>query len=415
MSISYGLAAQTIGNDTTIIAYNLIPQVGLLKDTTIDVVMPDSSLKYEKVLMHYSLNQPPGGWDPWDRIGYVRVYTATDSFEIGRIMTPYSKACSWTVDVTDFRSLLTGNVHLNSYILFYATGPQGYLVSISFEFIGGNPHKEAYMVKNLWKNDVSRRWIYGYDVDSIEKHVPELNLYVDPQADSVKVKVNLTGHGQGNTDNAAEFSNKTHNLMVNTSTSLPHHLWRSNCASNPCSPQSGTWQFNRAGWCPGADVIPWEADLTPYVNPGDSVSLRYSFLPYLNLCSPNYPNCVSGVTCTDCNYNSNGHVMPWYLMQSQIVYYRNISPSTSVEKNITKNAFTISPNPTVGSINIRFESDSPELNEINIINSFGKLVHKSITGQRMNNIDISSMPGGIYYVKVQNGQNIITKKIALVK
>ena len=173
---TFNSSAQIIGNDTTIQAFNMLPQINSLQDTTITVVLPDTAYKYEKILMHYSLNMPPAGWDPWDRIAYVRIFTSTDTFEIGRVMTPYSKACSWTVDVTDFRSILADTVKLNSFILFWASANKGYLVSISFEFIGGTPLKEAYKIKNLWGNDAINRWEYGSYLDPITNHIPPKSL-----------------------------------------------------------------------------------------------------------------------------------------------------------------------------------------------------------------------------------------------
>ena len=409
--LTFNSSAQTIGSDTTIQAFNLLPQINSLQDTTITVVLPDTSYKYEKILMHYSLNKPPAGWDPWDRIAYVRVFTPTDTFEIGRVMTPYSKACSWTVDVTDFRSILTDTVNLNSFILFWASGNKGYLVSISFEFIGGTPLKEAYKIENLWGNDAINRWEYGSYLDPIANHITPKTFIIDSSADSVKIKVTTTGHGQGNTGNAAEFSNKIHTLRIDSTTVISHNLWRSNCGSNPCSPQSGTWTYNRAGWCPGADVLPWDVDITPYVIPGDTAIVEYLPQAYQNYCSPSDSNCVTGVTCSDCNYNSNGHTMPWYLMQSQVVYYKNLPFTTNVNEFASKEYFSVYPNPTNGNFIIDLSSLKEENVVVTIIDAQGRTVFEKTTNEKTILVNISHYAHGIYLVKVQTGNSIMIKKI----
>lgn len=405
------IVAQITGNDTTIQAFNMLPQINSLQDTTVAVVFPSAGYKYEKILMHYSLSKPAAGWDPWDRIAYVRVFTQSDTFEIARVMTPYSKACSWTIDVTDYRPLLTDTALINSFILFWASNNKGYLVSINFEFIGGNPVKEAYKIENLWGNDAINRWEYGNYANPISNYFTAKTIQIDQAADSVKIKVSATGHGQGNTDNAAEFSNKTHSVVVDGNL-ISHQLWRNNCGQNPCSPQSGTWQYNRAGWCPGADVLPWEVDITSMVIPGNIALLEYQPEQYTNYCSSAYPNCISGQTCTDCNYNSNGHTMPWYLIQSQIIFYNNISLLSSFDK-ATKDNIRIYPNPSINGI-FNIELSGLDTGSIHVTNILGeKIFQLSPAKQSLSPsvIDLSRYSSGVYFLKFQSDKNISVKKI----
>jgi hypothetical protein len=70
------------------------------------------------------------------------------------------------------------------------------------------------------------------------------------------------------------------------------HLWNY-CNPNPdnCTGQQGTWQYNRAGWCPGAIAPPNIYDLTPYI--GTSIDIDYRFHPtYEDFCHPNNPECI---------------------------------------------------------------------------------------------------------------------------
>lgn len=305
------------------------PLVGGKQDTVVAVVCPPESVHCERVVLQYALFRPPGGWDPWDRIAYVNVLTPTDTVEIARIMTPYQRECGWEIDVTDFRPLLVDTVRLRIFILYWAQNPgQGYLVTVRLLFYPGSPELVPYRVIKLWANDVGRRWPYGNPKDPIERYVLPRTVFVDADAAAAKFVALLTGHGQGNTDNAAEFSRKTHAVIVNGNT-LQRLLWRSDCAQNPCSPQSGTWQYNRAGWCPGDYVRPWEEEITAWIRPGDSNRIAFRFEPYINYCSPWWDSCFVAPppNCPDCNFNSSGHTMPWYLMSAYLVLYRRVPQS----------------------------------------------------------------------------------------
>lgn len=405
--------AQSIGNDTTITVCDSLPLINGNMDSTIIVVFPDTFYKYETILLNYSLSMPPAGWDPWDRIGNVTATKNGQTIEIARIMTPYSKACGWTVDVTDFRPVLSDTVDLTAFILYYVTvgSQKGYLVSISFDFIGGNPKKEAYKIQNLWQNTVWSRWEYGNIwTDPIQNHIPPLQVLIDPLADSVKVNVNCTGHGQGNTDNAAEFSQKTHSLRIDSTLMYSHILWRNNCGQNPCSPQSGSWQFNRAGWCPGADVVPWQVDITQNTFPGDTIWLEYIPQAYSNYCSPTNPNCVSGQTCTDCNYNSTGHTMPWYLMQSQIIYYKDLLLTTANEFHVLDLKFRVFPNPSNGEINI--ECNGIKNGTVEILNGLGQIVFTAQMKKEHETLNLK-IANGLYMLRIREKEKTGIKKILL--
>ncbi len=300
------------------------PLVGGKQDTIVTVICPPESLVCQRVVLSYALNRPPGGWDPWDRIATVEVLTEADTFEIARVMTPYQRECGWEIDVTPFRPLLTDTVQLRVFILYWAQSPgQGYLVTVRLRFEPGSPPLVPYRVLKLWANNVGKRWAYGNPKDPIDRYVPPQTLFVDGSAAAARFVALLTGHGQGNTDNAAEFSQKTHTLIVNGA-EFPRLLWRSDCARNPCSPQQGTWQYNRAGWCPGDYVRLWEEDVTESIRRGDTNRIEFLFEPYINYCSPWWDSCFvrRPPDCPDCNFNSTGHTMPWYLMSAYLVLYR---------------------------------------------------------------------------------------------
>lgn len=338
--------------DTTISTFVNVHQGngnGLATRTVIDTFyFPTDISMYDSIHMTVLLNCPGGGCDPWDRFASINLFHEGEWYEAGRYMTPYGKSCGWTMDVSDYRDMLTGMVIIKSFIDTW-TNP-GWLVNIDFYFYAGIPSHPFIKIENLW-NDYNV--VYGDTTQPV--NLPEIIKQVEGAATGVKIKMVNTGHGQGNLNNAAEFSQKTHHIIVNNTQTFNQLLWRSNCGTNPCSPQSGTWQYNRAGWCPGADVIPDEYDIMSYVTPGQPASLKYELQSYFNTCSPNNPGCVTGSTCSDCNYNYNGHTEPHYKIASQLITY--MSTATGVSK-VTNEKFYITPNPSTGVFTIRTLSKS---------------------------------------------------------
>jgi hypothetical protein len=140
-------------------------------------------------------------------------------------------------------------------------------------------------------------------------------------AEAVYLRMTTTGHGQGNTDNAAEFSYRVHEIHLDGEMEFLHDFWRSDCESNSCSPQNGTWQYDRAGFCPGDKVLHDDFYLAANLFYGDTIKFDYVLEDYMNFCSPNNPSCVDGTTCPQCNYNNNGHTEPFYFIASQLIIH----------------------------------------------------------------------------------------------
>src|ERR1041385_8752328 len=209
---------------------------------------PDAALPFQKVLLTITLDCPAGGCDPWDRSATVTIKGKddagrADTFEIARFITPYGRGCSWTADVTDYRGLLAGSAELGFRIETYIGGQMGWLVTLEFDFQPGVASKKVIGIRNLWRGSPE----YGNPANPIASFFAQRKEAISSRATAAKLRFCVTGHGQGNTDNAAEFAQKAHGVMVN-GTDHQHELWRGDCDKNPCSPQGGTWQFARAGW-----------------------------------------------------------------------------------------------------------------------------------------------------------------------
>lgn len=391
-------------------------------------VLPDTTVHYKQIIMYYTIGCPAAGCDPWDRLGWVKLYPDTNtSFEIARVITPYNIVgagypgqCVFKIDVTDYMPLLHNTVRLGSYIESWIGGARGWLVTIKFAYIEGEMTFKPFKVINLWQDN---HVLYGDPVNSPETYLTPKNILIDQVTTKAKVRLTNTGHGQGNTDNAAEFSYKIHNLIVGPTT-WEHYLWRSDCSTNPCSPQGGTWQYPRAGWCPGASVTPWETDVTASATPGQNIVFDYNLMEYENFCRPNNSLCVSGVTCSDCNYNYNGHTEPHYTIQSQLILYKP-NPFSQVQVLNSQipesfNLFQNYPNPFNPFTKIKFDLAKSSYVKLSVYDIQGKLVKTIVEGELTagsynSEWDASGVASGIYVYKIEAGDFISTKRMMLVK
>ena len=337
--------------DTTIVALNRVHHSfgnsgnnRVIIDT---LQFPQDINSYSEITMSVNLECPNGGCDPWDRKAQISIYNFNDWFEIGRYVTPYGVECGWSFDVTDYRSLLKENVIIRSYIDTWVE--PGWLVSITFNFISGVPEYPNVTVRKVWNYS---NLVYGDDNNPIE--IPSYNGYIPSDVNNALLRMVTTGHGQGNTDNAAEFSYKLQDIYLDDTPTFVHNFWRSDCESNDCSPQNGSWTYDRAGFCPGDKIYPVDFNLLDALNPGEEMKIDYVLQEYYNSCSPNNPACVDGITCTECNYNYNGHTEPFYFIESQLIFH-----TTNPHSNADVLLKIVSQDPSNKTIDIYMENFVP--------------------------------------------------------
>jgi hypothetical protein len=263
-----------------------------------EIILPANMEDYEQLLLHFSVDCPGTGCDPWDQPASFFIDTPQGSFEIARYITPFGIACGpWTIDVTDFKSVMGGPITFRSFIQVW--GSSGWLLNADLEFVKADTPSYQ-RINRLWETS---NLVYGDPAISYD--LPEQVVEVSPMAQTTHLRMTISGHGQGNTDNAAEFSNRTHSLLADGALVTPHHLWKTDCAQNTCANQLGTWLFSRAGWCPGQEVIPFTVNLTPLATPGATIALDYVLEDYTNLLNT--------------GYNGSSHTEPHYRIYAYLV------------------------------------------------------------------------------------------------
>jgi hypothetical protein len=289
-----------------------------------DVAFPTGP--WSNVTMRLRLRCPSGHCDHWDRWAYLTLVegTAPDErlIEIMRFVTPYRLTADWTADVTALQPVLTGNRKVRVFIDTWV-GPgnaqgNGWLVDVSFTFKPGVVDPAPVAVIPLW--DVGQFEV-GDPAKPVAAARPERVVEIPADARKVELRSFITGHGQGNLQNCAEFCPKTHGFSVG-SMRFERRVWRADCASTAIPNQPGTWQLARAGWCPGALVTPWVQDVTAAAPAGAMVTLTYAPEPYENTCRPMAPQCGGCAFNTGCAYNDGSHTSPSYAQSALLVIYK---------------------------------------------------------------------------------------------
>ena len=242
-----------------------------------DVDFPEAG-SWSQVGLAFVLECPGGVCDHWDRAGSLQVVVNPDDppedqvqVELLRHITPYRVGMCNYVDLTPLAGLLEGRKKLRSFIDTWV-GPghaqgHGWLVSAQFVFTPGE-NAGADEVINIW----SRRNITVGEVEperNVDSQVEPVTFEIPEGATRVEAHLITTGHSFGNTSNCAEFCMMRHDVIVNGTV---HSVdpWRGDCAQNPVSPQFGTWEYNRNGWCPGAVALGDIIDITGAVTPGEN-------------------------------------------------------------------------------------------------------------------------------------------------
>ena len=263
------------------------------------VNLPRNVEDYSRLILHLSVACPTTGCDPWDQTGNITVVTPEGDLEIARFVTPYLIPCGgpeWTVDVTDFKDFLTGPVDFKSYIQVW--GPSGWLLNADLELVAGQDPRY------LRSTPIYNTQYHVYGDPNIDDDLPARTASIAATTEAAHFRLTMSGHGQGNTENAAEFLERTHELLVNGQKVADHLLWKSDCAQNECANQAGTWEFNRAGWCPGQAVQPWAHTLDPALA-GTEIVLDYELQEYTNL--------------RNTGYDGRGHTEPFYRIAGYLV------------------------------------------------------------------------------------------------
>ncbi|WP_191963487.1 T9SS type A sorting domain-containing protein [Pseudotamlana haliotis] len=377
--------------------------------------MPQHVGGYNEIIANMIVECPSntGDCDDWDRLAYVDVKGPDGNWiQIIRYVTPYKIGCSHTIDLTDYASLLQGEVQFRMYIETYGTG--GWQISLDFDFEKGTPEYLYSKVDELWDGS----WELGNPTNL--QSTPVINYTYDSNILSSHLRLSTTGHGWGsnNSQNAAEFFRANNYIDVNGVQHYTQDLWN-NCYPNPdnCNAQYGTYRTSRAGWCPGSIAPPNIIDMSSQVAKG-TVDFRYRFDPtYVDYCHPNNPDCISQVTCPDCNDT----FIAQYVIDGQLINFSNIpliQGTLGIEEvdNTAHYKLLAYPNPSNGIFQITTTGTFGR-SIVEIISVSGEIIKSYAidSSEQLNNttFNLSSLAKGLYFVTIENNAGLGNLKIII--
>mgnify|MGYP001627753957 FL=1 len=356
-----------------------------------------------------------GGCDDWDRWAFIDVKAPDGNWiQLIRYITPFGVACNHQLDITDYMSLLQGEVEIRVFIDTWGTG--GWQLTLDTEYTAGAPEYAYSSVVEVWDDG------YNFGDPANLQPVETYSVNIPSQVESSHLRVSNTGHGWGanNTANAAEFFNAYHYFDIDGVETFEQHLFNA-CNPNPdnCTGQRGTWQYNRAGWCPGAISPPHIYDFTEYI--GSTFNLDYRFHPsYQDFCHPNNPDCVSGQTCPDCNDGYN----PIYYVDTHIInrsnnpmVYGNILGVSSID-NTERYDISVFPNPSNGQFYLQVAyPESVSRLTINTVAGQSVKAYYFQSVEELNNysFDVSNLSNGVYFINLENAYGTGVKRIVIDK
>lgn len=151
--------------------------------------------------------------------------------------------------------------------------------------------------------------------------------------------------------------------------------------------------------------------------PGDTFIIGYTNSPYDLLYSTD--ECVTWNTLWDQGslgnllISSTGYL---FATMSAIGIYRSALPITAshsgVEEYSLRNSFNIYPNPFTNILTICLNKNVPELGVIEIIDLRGEIIYSSYQMiQQLNEIDISNIPSGIYFIKTRTSESTYVERV----
>ncbi len=241
---------------------------GLSQEAKESFKFPEDMEKIKTIKMYIQDFCPNKDCDEWDRFAnvYVKDKNSGEWYEIGRFITPYWVGTEklergYEVDVTDFKSLLSGTTEIKIYTETWLA--KGRTYSVDFDFVYGEPdYKYSAVVPVIQYNKSSIDGVpYGktHDLDLTK------TIKIPANAEVAYFRTIISGWGHATPNDAggrgcAEWCYRTHHIAINNKPSFEHKLDGIGCAQNPINNQSpGNWKPDRAGWCPGM-VVPVRFD-----------------------------------------------------------------------------------------------------------------------------------------------------------
>jgi hypothetical protein len=264
-------------------------------------------------------------------------YEIVKDVEIARYITPYGinfdlgpNGFSWIYDVTDYQQYLHGVVDL-------AAHNTQELLDLKFAFIKGIPPRDVHKREPIWAD--WRSYNYGQMAnDLVLQNKP---VVLSDTSQMFKIKTRMSGHGQVGNMACCEWVPNDHRISIDGTPRFNWNIWQTNeCGDNPNIGQGGTWPYAREGWCPGDRVKDFDFELTPFIQPGDTVSIDYS----ITTVPPGDPGTAGGnyigafdlISYSAPNFQTDAAIVD-VLNPNNWEYYSKFNPTCSNPRVVLRN------------------------------------------------------------------------------
>ncbi|MCY4418855.1 MAG: peptide-N-glycosidase F-related protein [Cytophagales bacterium] len=216
-----------------------------------------------------------GGCGHWDYLNHLFITgRGTESsviplplaVEIVRSITPYGGYWrseqkwffDWKIDVTNFSPFLVGDIEFTHRHTHYETDPRlGWRLTLDLYLVEGPPPRAIISLTPIDSWNGSH--LYGAAASPFSERVTTYVFRTHEEATHASLAIVQTGHGADSPDICAEFCSRERTILVNGKVHTKKNIWKA-CGNNSLQAQAGTWDSDRAGWCPGLPVDPEHHD-----------------------------------------------------------------------------------------------------------------------------------------------------------
>lgn len=253
---------------------------------------PADHTAYSRTILAYTMGGMYQGPNAWDYTTMIFVKHKTGEwFELARAFTPYGNSFGpeWNktfyMDVTEFLPMLEGATEFRVYFGGDWEGPdpnpdtwRRHTVTLGFDLYEGVPARQPVYFAKVYDssrngNTGYRAYAYGVpgaDIEASER-LGARTFQIPAEVTELEMRVAISGHGGERSEyganancywpdrnprtatNPAEFDHNTYTVIVDGTTSTQAGVILQGCSTN--YPQAGTYQYDRANWCPGNPLL----------------------------------------------------------------------------------------------------------------------------------------------------------------
>lgn len=276
-----------LAGETGVVTRTLVDTTTTARIFERDVALPAEIAAFDTLEIDIRINcseRNPFACSEWDRIANVFLCdgaTCAQRSEIARWITPYWRRGEqrWTIDASPMLALMRSG------------GTRRFRVETGPSWERPTPYEGRVTLRFSTRGNGKPRAIgavpafTGGTFDASYNMRTPVRFTAPASASRVELVTILSGHGQTQQDNCAEWCDHRHRFRVE-GVDLPIIAPAGNVGSTRgCAARArdgvppgqwGNWGPERAYWCPGLPVEALRTDLTPHLVPGQEAELTYS-------------------------------------------------------------------------------------------------------------------------------------------